>query len=221
VSAALAGWLVALLVAAVAVRADRRRARLVAHALHEVRGPLTAARLAVATAERDRRPGALRTIDRELARAGDLLADLAAAPGGRRRPDATDAVDVAPLLRRAAAAWRPAAQGRGRDVLVVAPGAGLRVRGDRGRLLQALSNLLANAVEHGSGPVVVGARADGARLRLEVVDDGAQAAAPSPRPPGRGLGLAITADIARRHGGSLVREDGRAALELPRLEAAP
>lgn len=255
---ALTGWAATI----VLWRGGRRRTELVARACHEVRGPLTAARLAVACAERaigeadgsgtgdpwlarhvgrpvPRDPLAahpLRAVDRELARAADLLTDVVAAPHGLRPPHLAEAVDVAVLLRRTTDAWRPAARLRGRDVLVAAPGVGLTVRGDARRLQQALSNLVTNALEHGEGLVVLGARAGEGSLLLEVTDTGPGLRSPvealtaaAPRDGGavRGRGLAIASEIAQRGGGTLTshRDDAggrhRMVLELPAGEPAP
>jgi signal transduction histidine kinase len=55
------------------------------------------------------------------------------------------------------------------------------VRADRGRLAQALGNLVANAVEHGSGPVELRGGRTGENVRVEVRDGSAAA-------PRRGVG---------------------------------
>jgi signal transduction histidine kinase len=75
--------------------------------------------------------------------------------------------------------------------------------------------------------VRVRGRADGARVRIEVIDDGPGLSAPvaalARRPRAgrgrRGRGLAIAAEIAARHGGRLAAAPaaggGRVVLELP------
>jgi len=82
------------------------------------------------------------------------------------------------------------------------------VRADRGRLAQAFSNLLANAIEHGSGRVDVHGTRVGDRVRVEVRDQG---------PRGQGLGIAARA--VEEAGGALEverAEDGTTvAVELP------
>ena len=93
---------------------------------------------------------------------------------------------------------------------------GLGVTGDRVRLEQALGDLVANALEHGSGTVrITGAEADG-QVELHVLDEG-PGFAPAFLPRaferfsradearsggGAGLGLAIVDAIARGQGGS-------------------
>ena len=95
--------------------------------------------------------------------------------------------------------------------------------GDLDRLVQAVWNLVRNAIEAGAGEVVLRTRAEhGARigselhalaLRLDIVDDGrgvpeelaGQVFVPlvSGRADGSGLGLAMAQQVAREHRGSL------------------
>jgi signal transduction histidine kinase len=207
----------------------RRRRELVARACHELRGPLTAAHLALhAGARHDEAPPArLAAIDLELKRAGVALDDLAAARRGRRVPDRDEPVDIGDLLAYQAATWRMVAGVFGCRLELVEAGPNAIVRGDRLRLAQAVGNLVANALEHGTGRVELLARSIGDRVRIEVADEGPGLPAPvadlARRPRAgrgrRGRGLAIAADIADRHGGRLVAapsaRGARVALELP------
>jgi DNA-binding response OmpR family regulator len=230
--AVLVAWLlaaVAILVAAVGRLELRRRRELVARACHELRGPLTAAHLALHAGARhgDAPPQRLAAIDLELKRAGVALDDLAAARRGRRAPDRDEPVDVGDLLAYQAATWRIVADVFGCRLELVEPGRRAIVRGDRLRLAQAVGNLVANALEHGTGRVELLARSLGDRVRIEVADEGPGLPAPvgdlTRRPRAgrgrRGRGLAIAADIADRHGGRLVAapssRGARVALELP------
>ncbi len=206
-----------------------RRRELVARACHELRGPLTAAHLALHAGARHGAapPARLAAIGRELERAAMALDDLAAARDGRRAPDRDEPVDVGDLLAYQLTTWRDVAGVFGCRVELVEPRAGAVVRGDRVRLAQAVGNLVANALEHGDGRVELQARAQGDRVRIEVADEGPGLPAPvgrlTRRPRAgrgrRGRGLAIAADIADRHGGRLVAaptaRGARVALELP------
>jgi signal transduction histidine kinase len=234
VSVALAalGWALAAGALAVALAARREldaRMERLARAAHELRRPLTAARLAahgLAHANGDR-PARARAIERELARAGRLLGDLDTVRGVAAPvwPGESCPVPVQELLVGAAEAW-PEAVGDGRLVVLEAPEAGLVVRGDSGRLAQALGNLVANALEHGAGTVRVGARVAAGGVAVYVADDGAGLPASlddlvrraRAGRGARGRGLAITAEIARAHGGALRVERGRGSrvvLDLP------
>jgi DNA-binding response OmpR family regulator/signal transduction histidine kinase len=236
-TALVVAWLlaaVAIVVAAAGRLELRRRRELVARACHELRGPLTAAHLALHAGARhgDAPPQRLAAIDLELKRAGVALDDLAAARWGRRAPDRDEPVDVGDLLAYQAATWRLVADVFGCRLELVEPGRGAIVRGDRLRLAQAVGNLVANALEHGTGRVELVARSLGDRVRIEVADEGPGLPAPvgdlTRRPRAgrgrRGRGLAIAADIADRHGGRLVAapssRGARVALELPAWRGA-
>jgi signal transduction histidine kinase len=210
----------------------RRRREMVARACHELRGPLTAVRLSLATMERrcEAPPERLATLDHEMRRAGLALDDFAAARSGRRIVDREEPVEVAELLEEQLAGWAPVA---GAFDSVLVPGrllAGAMVVGDRLRLAQAISNLVANALEHAPGRVELTARLVGPRhVRIEVIDEGpglplplaalTRRARAGRGRGGRGRGLAIAAQIAERHRGRLVAapapQGARIGSELP------
>ncbi len=215
---------VALMLALSALMALQRLRLFAARASHEVRGPLTVALLALdgMVARGELAHDAARGLELQLRRARLGLDDLAAAPRGEQARDRLEPVAITGLLAQVALAWRPVAAAQGVE-LRVAPRPGA-VLADRGRLAQAVGNLVGNALEHGSGPVEIRARTQGDRLRLEVHDDGPGLAAPigtltRRRRGARGHGLAIAAAVAERHGGRLTAgpSDGGAtvALELP------
>ncbi len=232
----LAGWpLAAGLSALAALGATelRRRAELVARACHEVRGPLGAARLALAAMERrgEADPARVAGLDLELRRAGLALDDLAAARRGARAAEVRAPVELAALLEEQRFVWSAMARAFGGE-LVVEDASGAWVHGDRLRLAQALGNLVANAVEHGRGTIALRASAPGpGAVRVEVRDEGAGLPAPlgelTRRARGgrgaRGRGLAIADEVARAHGGRLAagpsERGARLVLELPALEA--
>lgn len=210
-------------------RAAARRAELVARAGHEIRGPLTAAGLALHGLQRRGVP--VDPVQRELRRAEHALADLAVAPAARRALDHPQIVDLAALLRAQQASWQPLADHRGATLEVDAAEPAL-VRGDELRLLQACANLVANAVEHGGGRVVVRLRHVADRITVEVADEGpglpatvaSLAARPRAGRGSRGRGLAIARQIATDHGGGVASAPcaagGLVVLELPALRAA-
>lgn len=226
----------ACLVLLVRERARRRAAaELVARAAHEIRGPLAAAHLALESL--GRRPGVERwrcaAVDLQLQRAALAVADLAAAPRLARAGDRLGVVDVGELLEEQVRSWRPMAGAYGCDLLLMPVAPELVVRGDRVRLGQAIGNVVANAVEHGRGRIELSARVLDGRVRVEVVDDGPGLPAPvadlAARPRAgrgrRGRGLAIAAEIARRHGGRLASapsaRGARLALDLPAVDPVP
>jgi signal transduction histidine kinase len=233
----LLGWsaaLVALGIAAMQTGRLRHRRELTARACHELRNPLTAARLVLATmARREEAPAArLAALDAELRRAGMALDDLAAARVGRTVALRDEPVEVGELVEELLGSWHIVARALGSDLRVAATPAGVQVRGDRVRLAQALSNLVANALEHGAGPVDLAVHRRAGSVRVEVSDRGPGLPAPvgeltrrRRRRAGRGRrgrGLVIADQIARSHGGRLSTAPAdvgaRVALELPACE---
>lgn len=188
---------------------------------HEVRNPLAAisgaAQLLEARVADDGQRELARLVRDEAARLAGLAERLL---GGRDRM-AIRAANVHAVLERVAemleAERAPVAIVRDYDPSLPA------WHGDPDRLLQALLNLVRNAVEAGAGRIVLRSRAEagwrdaaGQRtpaLRIEVEDDGdgvpAEIAATlfepmvSGRAGGSGLGLALAREIAREHGGEL------------------
>ena len=224
-AAAVGGWALA---AGLCAR-QRARSELMARACHELAQPLQAVDLALRAAARETPAPRLAAVDLELRRAARALEDLDAARAGRRARDRRGKVDVGCLLAQQALAWQAAARSRGCSVRVSA-GSGLLVNGDGVRLAQAVGNLLANALEHGRGPIELRAARRGAHdVRIEVADKGDGLPAPvaelSRRARAgrgrRGRGLAIAADIAARHGGRLSAAPAvrgtRLAIDLPAM----
>jgi signal transduction histidine kinase len=206
------------------VREQRRRRELVARACHEIRGPLTAAALAL-------HAGAWGAAEGELRRAGRAVDDLWTARDGTGPGATPDLVDLAAVLEDQLAAWRAMALPLGRLVILM-PGRTAWVTGDADRLVQVVSNLVANALEHGAGAVRIALRTQGSRVRVEVADEGpglpapvaALAAMPEAGVGARGRGLAISAQIAARHRGRLAAaptaRGARIVLDLPAATSA-
>jgi signal transduction histidine kinase len=225
------GWIVAAAAGAWALRLRTVlawRMELVARACHELRGPITVAGLGLELIARDagRLPETVRAIELELAGASVALEDLSGACGGAAGRWRSEAVDVRALLADAVAAFRPLAEARGVELGFAWRGGPGVVHGDRVRLSQAAGNLIANAIEHGSGRVALHGRRGDSGLELAVTDAGPGLPAPVAEIAGRarggrgrrGRGLAIAAEIARRHGGRLVaRADASGALRATLL----
>lgn len=205
---------------------------------HEIRNPLAAisgAAQLLAQGNGDARQRELANlIGEEAAR----LAALSARLLGTRNTLATRAVNLHAVLERVAellaAECTDLAIARDYDPSLPA------WHGDPDRLLQALLNLVRNAVEANATRVVLRSRAEagwrdarGRRipaLRIEIEDDGdgvpdAIAATlfepmVSGRADGTGLGLALAREVAREHGGELAYQPcgagSRFVLLLPR-----
>jgi two-component system, OmpR family, sensor kinase len=227
-----------------------RQRAFTADAGHELRTPLTALK---AELELAARPGKSREAltdavraaagdtDRLIRLAEDLLL-LARADEGAAFL-AWERTDISSELHGAARRFASAAAARGVAISVQAPGR-LDAVADRGRVRQALDNLIANAVQHappGSTVEVSGrcAAAGGGQRRVvavEVRDHGPgfppeflprvferfQRADPARgrADGGAGLGLAIVATIARAHhgrvdAGNLPAGGARVRIELP------
>jgi signal transduction histidine kinase len=205
-----------------------RDARFVADVSHELRSPLTGLVTSVEVlggrrAELSERGQAvLGLVETELARFRRTLDDLLelARIDGERRRELTDEVVVSTLLRELLAVT-----GRPADLLNVAPGSeGAVVRADKPALERAVRNLLDNADRHGGGVRRVGLSATDDAVLVRVADGGPGVPAEDRERvferfargsraargslPGAGLGLAIVAETAARHGGAAWCEDG-------------
>lgn len=210
---------------------------------HEVRNPLAAisgaAQLLLQRGEDSRQRELARLIRDEAARLAALTERLL----GTRGVMATRAVNVHAVLERAAELL----QAERADIAIVRDyDPSLPAwQGDPDRLLQAVLNLVRNAVEANAGRIVLRSRAEAGwrdsaghrvpALRVEVEDDGdgvpeslaATLFEPmvSGRAGGSGLGLALTREIAREHGGELTHQSrpagSRFVLLLPRHPRVP
>lgn len=212
-------WPVALTVAAVAardrVRGTRRRRRL-NERLHELRRPLQALVLATPV-------GGIASAQAELAIRA--LRDLEDAVNGGPPEVRPRAVDARALAEAAAERWRGRCAGSARGIAVRWAGGPTAAWADPVRVAQALDNLLANALEHGSGEIAIHGASRRGRIELAVRDGGARprpARPRSARDPRHGHGLPATRVLAERQGGRLrlrrARSGTVAVLELP---AAP
>lgn len=204
-----------------------------ADASHELRAPLALMRSEVEGAlsrsrSQDEYKRVLESLWQEvdhLSRLSDQLLILARADAGALRP-AREKIDVADFLHETAARWEDVAKKHRSLVEVVAPGHG-EVKGDPALLRRVVDNLMDNALRHtpnGTSVTLRGYPSNGG-WNLEVADHGLGVApsyrdklftrfartdsARSREDGGAGLGLALSAAIARAHGGTLeLVEDG-------------
>ncbi|TGN64725.1 HAMP domain-containing protein [Nocardioides eburneiflavus] len=200
----------------------QRERTFVAEASHDLRTPLalmlTEVELALAqqrTPEELTR--ALHSIHDEVRRLialAEELLDRASAEDGRL-PIQAGPVDLVALATRVANRFQAAAGGRGIHVTAPRP---VQIQGDVTRLDRALSNLIDNALRHGSGDIAIEIRATRGGAELTVTDQGAGFAAHDTSPAdGDGLGLTIVREIVRAHGGTV---DVRRAEEGTRVRVA-
>jgi signal transduction histidine kinase len=220
-----AGWPLALLLGALllGLRArDLRRRCAIEAALHELRRPLQALALgAGAGASTNANGNSNGDGPPPLELAICALADLDRAVNGAERTSETRRLlRLRPLVQGCVERWMPAAEISGCELDLEWRAGSAAVVADPRRLAQALDNLVANALEHGSPPVVVRAVVFERGVRVAVSDSGGAASdVPRGRHGRRHNGLRIVAAIAADCGGRFALERGPdgtvAVLELP------
>jgi signal transduction histidine kinase len=226
-------------------RAMEMQERLVGIVGHDLRTPLAAIRMA--TGLLFRRGGLSEEQARTLARLGasaarmtaiirDLM-DFTRVRKGGTLPVEPRAIDLAELVRHAAAELQ--AVHPDREIVLEVPAAAPAI-GDPERLVQVLSNLVGNAVQHGPlrAPVRVAVRTrdDGVAVSVhnegppippdllpEIFEPFRQGVRPSDASGSVGLGLFIVRELVRAHGGIVEVESSAAAgtTFTVRLLAAP
>jgi signal transduction histidine kinase len=201
--------------------------RFVADASHELRTPLALLKTELEVALRRRRTreeleAALASASEETDRLTRLAEDLLliARSDAGELPLRRERVGAAEVLGVVAERFSRVADERGRALEVVSPN-GLELDADPVRVEQALGNLVANALAHGDGRVVLSAQAREALVELHVEDEGPgfppgfiggafdrfSRSDDSRSGGGSGLGLSIVELIARAHGGSVGAEN--------------
>jgi two-component system sensor histidine kinase TctE len=200
---------------------EARRTEELNRGLHELRRPLQT--LALATSGSGSNGNGS---DHELAPAPlDLaicaLSDLDRTVNGGPRLSRRRLLRPRPVVEAALRRWAAVAEPAGEAIGFEWRAGTAAVVADPDRIAQALDNLLANAFEHGTVPVRVGAVVRGRHVRIAVEDRGARAprSSCSNRKARRRRGLEIVSEIAREHGGRFALDRGprttTAVLELP------
>ncbi|HEY7724930.1 MAG TPA: ATP-binding protein [Anaeromyxobacteraceae bacterium] len=229
------------------VRFDELKNDLVATVAHEFRTPLTSLRLAVhmlaeeaagplTERQADLLAAARQDCERLQAIVDDIL-DLSSIQAGRvelhPRP-----LDGRGLLAEAVAEAGPSASAAGVEIAREEPDGAVAAVADPERIGIVLSNLIGNAVRHSpaGGRVTARVARDRAGARFEVHDDGEGIPrqyqeriferffqVPGSKRGGVGLGLYISREIVRAHGGELgvESEPGRGSTFWFQLPAEP
>ena len=192
---------------------------------HDLRNPLSTIKMSAelmldVPLPEEKRVKQLHTIKRAGERMNRLVQDLlevAKLESGRLGIDLRE-VEVSSLMAEAAETLAPLAAEKSLRLETVVPPERVTIRADAGRILQALSNLVGNAIKFtpAGGRVTIRAEQATGGLRFAVADTGAgmtreqlphifgrfwQADANDRR--GIGLGLAITKGIVEAHGGRI------------------
>jgi signal transduction histidine kinase/drug/metabolite transporter superfamily protein YnfA len=210
-------------------RADELKTGFIALAAHELRTPVTSVHGVVSTLDRlgdqlspdDRRSleQALRSQSERLRRLVDQLLDLSRLEG--------EAVEIQPVpipVRTEVEQLVDASTPERANEIEIRIADGLKAEVDRTVFERVVTNLLTNAVRHGTPPILVSAAQSDSYFRLAVEDRGAgvpaefvadlferfsRSAEARARGLGSGLGLSIARSYARAHGGDLVYERAR------------
>jgi signal transduction histidine kinase len=193
----------------------------IADVAHDVRTPIASLQLALEQALDADDPEAaqrdLRAVH-DVVYVGGLIGNLRLASELRAGPlGAVSAVDLGEIVERAAVRAQFLARRKQIALEVALPDGGLTVTGDPIAIAQAVGNVIDNAVahHHPGGHVAVVLETRAADFTLTVIDDG-PGVDPTELPRlgertfrsdaargrdgrGQGLGLAITAEVCRRH----------------------
>jgi len=212
-------------------RADRAKEELLSMLAHELRNPLGTISNALqvlrmrSESEDETWKRAIETAERQVLHQALLVDDLLEASRVTRGEIELNCeeLDLVQLVRDTVEGYREVLRGAGLTVDLSVPEEPLRVRGDRMRLSQALSNLLHNATKFsapgGRISVRAGRTAGGRRAEVAVRDNG-QGIPPEVLPHifeifsqadhsldralgGLGVGLAVVRGLVEMHGGEV------------------
>jgi signal transduction histidine kinase len=188
-----------------------RRKRFVADVAHELRTPLAVVSLRVEALKEQEAKEELRSGVGRLSHLVAQMLDLERLSlAGRQR----DSIDLVATARDVVADLAPMALKAGYDLSLDAPPTPVAVTGDRHAIERALTNLIGNAIAHGGGGGHIEV-AVGADRTIDVVDEGPgvpESLRPrlfepfcreNPNSEGCGLGLHLTREIMRAHGGDI------------------
>lgn len=204
-----------------------RRKRFIADVAHELRTPLAVVSLRVEALKEQEGKNDLRSGVARLSHLVGQMLDLErlSLSAGQRT-----SIDLAAAARDVVADLAPMALSAGYDLSLDAPAMPVTVTGDRHAVERAVTNLVGNSIAHGGGAgniqVVVGAD-----RTLDVVDEGPGVpislrsrlfepfCRESSSSEGCGLGLHLTREIMRAHGGDVrllpTQRGARFRLEFP------
>ena len=203
-----------------AIAAQRR---FIGHAAHQLRTPLTGLKLESELMlsrplpdDVRQRAERIKSVADRMIRVGEQLLVLARADLTTRPQDSFKTVDLAEVVQEGGAAWVPRARAAQIDIDLDAPSEPVWIAGDPVLLNELLSNLIDNAMRHGSRPGCITLKVCASPPQLIVQDDGPGIGeadidkvfepfhrAPDVRASGSGLGLAIVHEIAQAHGGTV------------------
>jgi signal transduction histidine kinase len=188
-----------------------RRKRLIADVAHELRTPLAIASLRIDGLPKNESKNDLQRV---MTRLSHLVAQMLDVERLSVAAQCRSEIDLATLASDAVAEIAPMAMAAGYEISLDASAEPVIVRGDPHALGRAVANLIGNAVAHGSGRGEIKVRV-GAWRTIDVIDEG-------PGVPlsirntlfepfcrerwdrdGCGLGLHLTREIMRAHGGDV------------------
>jgi signal transduction histidine kinase len=173
----------------------------------------------------------------DVQRLAETLLLVARFESGDRRPE-RDALDLGEIVRQIAGELEALAATRHVELTTAIAGEPIRTVGDRGDVRRAITNLVANALEHtpADGHVAIAVERSGATALVRITDDGFGvsektrshlftrfARGDDRRGGGSGLGLYIVRRVAEESGGSVAYEPNvpQGSIFTLRLPAAP
>jgi signal transduction histidine kinase len=193
-----------------------RHQRFLIDAAHELRTPIAILQTRLESLSLG--PDEARVLEdvARLATLADQLLDLQRVNQGG---DRFSYVDIVAIGKEVAADLAPLAIAAGYEISFESASEHVGVRGDRGSLERALTNLIQNAIQHGGRKGIIAVRVDQPAM-ISVTDDG-PGIPPADRErvfepfyrlygrsPGAGLGLNLVQEIVRLHDGQVAISEG-------------